>query len=102
MRSEVMQIRAVDFDPQGTPFRKLNFTLLGDDKGPTFFRIDPSNGRIYVKTDLRPDTEIEYKVSTLWSQGIVSGHCHRVLSQGPVSGHCHRALSQGPVSGHCH
>ena len=65
VRSEVMKITAVDYDPQNTPFRKLNFTLLGDDKGPTYFRIDENTGRIYVKTDLRADTEIQYKVRKL-------------------------------------
>ena len=62
VNAEVLQIKAVDFDPQGTPFKELTHTLLGDDKGPTFFKIDETTGRITVKSDLKADSDTQYKV----------------------------------------
>ena len=51
---------------QSTPFAALQYTLLGDDSGPTFFRIDNTSGRVYVKQDLKPDAATQYTVSSVW------------------------------------
>ena len=63
VNSQVMKIQATDADPQNTPFRQVAYTLLGDDKGPTFFRIDEKSGQVYVKSDLKSDGDTQYKVN---------------------------------------
>lgn len=63
------------FHPQGhfifqnTPFRQLTYSILGDEKGPTFFQIDSEEGRISVRSDLTKDGDTEYKLRVQVSDG---------------------------------
>ncbi len=72
VNSDVLRIQATDTDPQNTPFKELSYTLLGDDKGPTFFRIDERTGQVRVKADLKADGDTQYKVRLriIWSSYI--------------------------------
>ena len=48
---------------QDTPFNSLFYSLQGDDKGPTYFAIDSTEGVITIKEDLKADSDVVYKVS---------------------------------------
>ena len=50
---------------QNTPFRELKYELLGDDKGPSYFAIEPKTGRVTIRNDLKSDSDIQYQVLTL-------------------------------------
>ena len=50
-------------------FKNLTYYLIGDDQGPTFFRIDPRRGLISVNKDLKSENVDYYRVSiTSWTQ----------------------------------
>lgn len=42
------------------------YGVVGDMPAPTFFGINENSGQIYVKSNLRTDTNMEYKVCGVW------------------------------------
>ncbi len=60
--SSVIDINAQDADPEG-PFKTITYSLIGDDAAPNFFEIEPEDGLIKVKRDLRTENVDFYNVS---------------------------------------
>lgn len=49
------------------PFNSINYELIGDDTGPSYFTIDTESGGIAVRSgvDLPADSEVSYVVSVI-------------------------------------
>ena len=45
----------------------MTYSVIGDDTGPTFFRINEQSGAVLVKEGMKQDTETQYQVLHLSS-----------------------------------
>ena len=62
--SNIYRVQARDRDSKA-PFNTIQYELIGDDKGPSYFTCNAKNGEIQVRSgvDLPRDKEITYTVS---------------------------------------
>ena len=58
----VYTTQAVDAD-SAAPFNSLSYRIIGDNKAPTYFRINAQSGDINLNTSLEADSDTAYTVS---------------------------------------
>ena len=56
-----MDLSAGDQDPEG-PFNAVTYTIIGDDRAPTFFEIGSDDGKVVVRKDLKTENVEFYTV----------------------------------------
>ena len=44
------------------PFKKITYSIIGDDSAPVFFDINKDSGRITLKSSVNGDDQTQYKV----------------------------------------
>ena len=44
------------------PFRRIRYTMIGDDSAPTYFTVNEGNGELRLKASVNDDKETAYKV----------------------------------------
>ena len=57
----IATVIAIDSDGS-PPNNQLRYEIVGPGRAGLFFRVDPGNGVVQIKDDLRKDMEREYKV----------------------------------------
>ena len=45
------------------PFRRVLYSLTGDDSAPVYFKINPSNGALSTLASVNSDDKTQYRVS---------------------------------------
>ncbi len=45
------------------PFNKVTYRIIGDNKAPSFFKINSDNGDLNLNTSLTADSDTSYTVS---------------------------------------
>ena len=59
--SGVINIRAND-EYETPPFDQISYKVIGDNKAPTFFQVNPQSGDIKLNVSLETDTDSFYTV----------------------------------------
>ena len=62
MESIINTVRTLNMLLQD-PFNMLKYEIIGDDAAPSYFRIEPTSGRIVVNGNLESDGTRMYSVS---------------------------------------
>ena len=57
----LFSVSARDLDTRA-PYNQVTYTMVGDDKSPTFFDINPSSGEIRLRSSLLQDSDLVYRV----------------------------------------
>ena len=57
--------QAVDSD-SAAPFNVISYRIIGDNKAPSFFRINPRSGDINLNSALESDSDTAYTVSSYY------------------------------------
>ena len=45
-----------------SPFNKISYSIIGDDLAPHYFKINPKDGKITIKSDIKNDIVTDYQV----------------------------------------
>lgn len=64
----VKTVRAEDKD-KAAPFNTVRYSIIGDNKAPSFFKINPQTGDIQLNSSLVVDTDMFYTIRVVATDG---------------------------------